>query len=328
MATGFLALLDDIAALARIAAASIDDIAAGTAKASTKAVGVVIDDTAVTPQYVDGLNPARELPIIRRIFWGSLRNKLFFIVPIALLLSQFAPWALTPLLMLGGTYLCYEGAHKIVDKLKRGKKTKKDAPAAARGPQAEDQIVAQATRTDFILSAEIMVIALGEVTDRQLWMRAVILVFVAFLITALVYGIVAILVKMDDAGVALARKKSPVVQKIGRGLFAAMPKIMSVITVVGTLAMLWVGGHIVLAGLADTLWAAPYELGHHLSAFAGTGGFLPWLVDTIYSMLVGMVWGAIVVGIMAPFGHGHDEVEVVPGEDGHLHLRESRKESK
>ncbi|MEW6933162.1 DUF808 domain-containing protein [Trueperella pyogenes] len=327
MATGFLALLDDIAALARIAAASLDDIAAGTAKASTKAIGVVIDDTAVTPQYVDGLTPARELPIIKRIFWGSIRNKLVFIVPVALLLSQFAPWALTPLLMLGGTYLVYEGAHKIVDKLRKGERTHRVAPAAVRGAQAEDVIVKQATTTDFILSAEIMVIALNEVTDRTLWMRAIILVIVAVLITALVYGVVAILVKMDDVGLALAGKNSRFVQKLGRSVFAAMPKVMSAITVVGTFAMLWVGGHIVVVGLAQTLWSGPHDLAHLLVEIAvGThAGFLAWLVDTAYSMAFGLVWGTLVVGIatVVPFGKQHDAVEVVPAEDGHLHLRKS-----
>ncbi len=325
MATGLIALLDDIAALARVAAASLDDVAAGAAKAGSKAIGVVIDDTAVTPQYVDGLMPSRELPIIKRIFFGSLRNKLLFILPAALLLSEFIPWLLTPLLMLGGTYLAYEGAHKIIEKLRRGTDTKKDAPAAAKGVDAEDKIVREATTTDFILSTEIMVIALDEVADQEFWLRAIILVLVAIGITALVYGTVAILVKMDDAGVWMAKRDNPAVQKLGHGLFRAMPKVMSAITAIGTVAMLWVGGHIVLVGLEEILWSAPYDLGHAITtAIAGTGGLLAWLVDTLYSMSFGLLWGAIVVGIVAllPIDHGQDEdVKFVTDDDGVVRIR-------
>ncbi|NLW13211.1 MAG: DUF808 domain-containing protein [Trueperella sp.] len=326
MATGLIALLDDIAALARVTAASLDDIAAGAAKAGSKAVGVVIDDTAVTPQYVDGLKPSRELPIIKRIFFGSLRNKLLFIVPVALVLSEFIPWLLTPLLMLGGTYLAYEGAHKIIEKVRRGKDTKSDAPAAVKGKEAEDKIVKEATTTDFILSAEIMVISLNEVTDEVFWMRAIILIVVAIGITALVYGTVALLVKMDDAGVWLAKRENTVVQKFGRGLFAAMPKVMSAITAIGTVAMLWVGGHIVLVGLEEILWSAPYDLGHTITtAIAGTGGgFFVWLLDTMYAMAFGLIWGAIVVGIIAllPVNRGQDEdTKFETDDDGTVHIR-------
>ncbi|MDP9806876.1 putative DNA repair protein MutK [Trueperella bonasi] len=326
MATGFIALLDDIAALARVAAASIDDIAAGAAKAGSKAVGVVIDDTAVTPQYVDGLKPSRELPIMKRIFFGSLRNKLLFIVPVALLLSEFIPWLLTPLLMLGGTYLAYEGAHKIIDKLRRGKETKADAPAVVKGKEAEDRIVREATTTDFILSAEIMVISLNEVTDEVLWMRAAILIVVAIAITVLIYGVVALLVKMDDLGLWLTQRNNAVVQKIGRGLFAAMPKVMSAITAIGTVAMLWVGGHIVLVGLDEIVWSAPYELGHTITtAIAGTGGgFFVWFVDTLYSTIFGLIWGAIVVGIVSllPFKHGREaDTKFEIDHAGTVHIR-------
>ena len=326
MATGLIALLDDIAALARVAAASLDDIAAGAAKAGSKAVGVVIDDTAVTPQYVDGLKPSRELPIIKRIFVGSLRNKLLFIVPVALLLSEFIPWLLTPLLMLGGTYLTYEGAHKVIEKLRRGKETKSDAPAVVKGKEAEDKIVKEATTTDFILSAEIMVISLNEVTDEVFWMRAVILVVVAIAITVLVYGAVALLVKMDDASVWLAKRENTLVQKIGRGLYAAMPKLMSAITAIGTVAMLWVGGHIVLVGLEEILWSVPYDLGHTITAaIAGTGGgFFVWLIDTLYATLFGLIWGAIVYGIVSllPVSHGQDEdIKFETDDDGAVHIR-------
>lgn len=326
MATGLIALLDDIAALARVAAASLDDIAAGAAKAGSKAVSVVIDDTAVTPQYVDGLKPSRELPIVKRIFVGSLRNKLLFIVPVALLLSEFIPWFLTPLLMLGGTYLTYEGAHKVIEKLRRGKETKSDAPAVVKGKEAEDKIVKEATTTDFILSAEIMVISLNEVTDEVFWMRAVILVVVAIAITVLVYGAVALLVKMDDAGVWLAKRENSLVQKIGRGLYAAMPKLMSAITAIGTVAMLWVGGHLVLVGLEEILWSAPYDLGHTITAaIAGTGGgFFVWLIDTLYATLFGLIWGAIVYGIVSllPVSHGQDEdTKFETDDDGTVHIR-------
>ncbi|WP_394263943.1 DUF808 domain-containing protein [Trueperella sp.] len=326
MATGLIALLDDIAALARVTAASLDDIAAGATKAGSKAVGVVIDDTAVTPQYVDGLKPSRELPIIKRIFVGSLRNKLLFIVPVALLLSEFIPWLLTPLLMLGGTYLTYEGAHKVIEKLRRGKETKSDAPAVVKGKEAEDKIVKEATTTDFILSAEIMVISLNEVTDEVFWMRAVILVVVAIAITVLVYGAVALLVKMDDASVWLAKRENTLVQKIGRGLYAAMPKLMSAITAIGTVAMLWVGGHIVLVGLEEILWSVPYDLGHTITAaIAGTGGgFFVWLIDTLYATLFGLIWGAIVYGIVSllPVSHGQDEdTKLETDDDGTVHIR-------
>ena len=215
MATGLFALLDDIAALARLAAASMDDIAAGAAKASSKAVGVVIDDAAVTPQYVRGLSPARELPIIKKIAIGSIRNKLVFILPVALVLSEFLPALLTPLLMLGGTYLCFEGAEKIIEKLRPSKHVTK-APSVLRGEEAENRVVSSAVRTDFILSAEIMVISLNEVTDHTLWIRAAILFLVAIVITVAVYGVVGLLVKLDDIGRALTRRDSELSQKFGR----------------------------------------------------------------------------------------------------------------
>src|SRR3954466_646452 len=160
MSAGLFGLFDDIATLARMAAASVDDVGAAAGRASAKAAGVVVDDTAVTPQYVAGVAANRELPIIRKIAVGSLRNKILFILPAALLLSQFLPWLLTPLLMMGGTYLCYEGAEKVWERL-RGHTPHELATEL--GPEAEDGMVAGAVRTDFILSAEIMVIALNEV---------------------------------------------------------------------------------------------------------------------------------------------------------------------
>jgi predicted DNA repair protein MutK len=208
MAGGLVGLLDDVAALAKLAAASVDDVGVAAGRASLKAAGVVVDDTAVTPTYVHGLAANRELPIIRRIATGSLRNKLLFILPVALLLSEIAPTVVEVILMLGGTYLCYEGAHKIVHALKHDDHDH-DVPAAALGPDAEKATIRGAIRTDFILSAEIMVIALKEVIDEPLVSRAIILAVVAIAITFLVYGVVAAIVKMDDLGLALTRRRRP-----------------------------------------------------------------------------------------------------------------------
>jgi predicted DNA repair protein MutK len=307
---GLFALLDDVAALARMAAASVDDIGAAAGRASVKAAGVVVDDTAVTPQYVRGVTAEREFPIVKRIAVGSLRNKLLFILPAALLLSQFLPWALTPLLMLGGTYLCYEGAEKVWGAL-RGHDDHEE-PAALHGPDAEKTVVSGAIRTDFILSAEIMVIALNAVADEPFVSRALILVVVAVAITLLVYGVVAAIVKMDDAGLALAQRPSAGAQKVGRGLVHAMPRLLTGISIVGTAAMLWVGGHILLVGVDDLGWHAPYDLVHHAEeavhhAVEGIGGALAWLVNTGASAVVGLLVGAVAVAVMhvLPFGKKH-----------------------
>lgn len=303
MAGGLVALLDDVAALARLAAASVDDVAAGAMKASAKAAGVVIDDAAVTPQYLDGVKPDRELPMIRRIATGSIRNKLVFILPVILLLSQFLPWVLTPLLMLGGTYLCYEGAEKVYEKV-RGKHAEKEEPAVLHGRDAENQIVRSAIITDFVLSAEIMVISLDQVIDESFWVRTAILIVVAILITIAVYGAVGLLVKMDDAGLRLAERDSATAKRIGIGLVNAMPKVMNAITIIGTLAMLWVGGHIVLNGIHELGFDPIYDMIHGLAArvegVAAVGGVLAWLVDTIISLLFGLLWGLIVLAIVHP----------------------------
>jgi predicted DNA repair protein MutK len=276
--------LDDIAALAKLAAASIDDVSAAAGRASAKAAGVVVDDTAVTPRYVTGFTADRELPMIKRIAIGSLRNKLLFILPGALLLSQFAPWLLTPILMLGGTYLSFEGAEKIWEKIS-GHHAAEEAPAAAQGAQQEEQMVAGAIRTDFILSAEIMVIALNEVASEGLLQRAIILTVVAIVITIGVYGVVALIVKMDDIGLHLAGRQSSAAQRVGELLVKGMPKLLKALALVGTIAMLWVGGHILLVG-ADTLgWHTPYGLVHHAEeavahATGALGGVLGWLTNT------------------------------------------------
>ncbi|MCI6207067.1 MAG: DUF808 domain-containing protein [Corynebacterium glucuronolyticum] len=298
MAGGLAALLDDVALIARAAASSIDDVAVAAGRTSVKAAGVVVDDAAVTPQYVQGVTPARELPIIWRIAKGSLFNKLVLILPFALLLSWLAPAALTPILMLGGCYLTYEGMHKVIAKI-TGTDEQTDT-VQVQGPGAEDALVKSAVTTDLILSAEIMVISLGELTDQPFFMRLAVLVLVAIGITVLVYGAVALLVKMDDLGMSMAKSSSESTQSLGRGLVSAMPKVLNVIAVVGTAAMLWVGGHLIVNG-ADTLgWHAPAEYIHHLAAGVG-GGFIGWLVDTACSMVVGAIVGTIVVIIISIF---------------------------
>ena len=298
MSGGLAALLDDIAVLARMAAASTDDVAAAAGRASVKAAGVVVDDTAVTPQYVQGVKPSRELPIIQRIALGSLGNKAIIIL-FALVLSQFVPWILTPILMLGGLYLCYEGAEKVWERISG--QHEEATPVVEQGPEAEKKMVRGAVTTDFILSAEIMVIALNEVADESFWSRAIILVVVGLAITALVYGVVAAIVKMDDVGLYLAGKESPGVQKFGHGMVKAMPTVLEVISFVGMLAMLWVGGHILLVGLDELGLTAPYHLVHILSDPAGgiaaVGAALSWIIATICALIFGLIVGAVVVAI-------------------------------
>ena len=311
MAGGLTGLLDDVAALAKLAAASVDDVGAAAGRASTKAAGVVIDDTAVTPAYVHGLAANRELPIIKRIALGSFRNKLLFILPVALLLSEIAPKLVEVILILGGTYLCFEGAEKVWHKLRSNGHTE-DLPAVARGPEAEEATIAAAVRTDFILSGEIMVIALKEVLDEAVFQRAVILVVVAIVITLIVYGVVALIVKMDDIGLALAQRDSEAAQRVGRLLVNGMPKLLTWLSVVGTAAMLWVGGHIILVGADELGWHGPYEYVHDLEEsvhdVGGIGGVLAWLVNTSISAVLGLAVGALVVTVMSrlPFGHGDE----------------------
>jgi uncharacterized protein len=300
VAGGLVALLDDVAVLARAAAASIDDIGAAAGRASVKAAGVVVDDTAVTPQYVHGLNADRELPIIRKIALGSLRNKLLIILPAILLLSQFLPWLLTPILMLGGAYLCYEGAEKIWHRVSGH--TESHATVDDALPD-ENTIVTGAVRTDFILSAEIMVISLNEVASEAFLSRAIILVVVALGITVLVYGVVGVIVKMDDVGLNLSQRPAKGVAALGRGLVKGMPKLLTALTVVGTAAMLWVGGHIILVGTDELGFHPLYEFVHHLEeaaheATGALGGVVGWLVNTLGSALLGLIVGAVIVVIV------------------------------
>ena len=302
MAGGLVGLLDDVAALAKLAAASIDDVGAAAGRASAKTAGVVVDDAAVTPAYVQGLAADRELPIIRRIATGSVRNKLLFILPAALILSEVAPILVEIILMCGGTFLCYEGVHKIYHKLK-GDDHDHDVPVALKGPEAEQATISGAIRTDFILSAEIMVIALKEVIDEGIVSRAVILFLVAILITAVVYGAVALIVKMDDIGLSLAERESESSQRLGRLLVNGMPKLLTGLTIIGTAAMLWVGGHIILVGTDELGWHGLYDLVHSIEEsvadVGGIGGVLSWLVNTILSAVIGIVVGAIAVAVVS-----------------------------
>ena len=319
MAGGLAGLLDDVAALAKLAASSIDDVGAAAGRASMKAAGVIVDDAAVTPQYVQGLAAKRELPIIKRIATGSLRNKLLFILPMALLLSEFVPKVVEVILMFGGTFLCYEGAHKVIHAI-RGDDHDHDQPSVVKGAEAEEDTIAGAIRTDFILSAEIMVIALKEVIDEGFLSRAVIMVVVAVAITVVIYGAVALIVKMDDVGLAMAQRDSESSQRLGLLLVRSMPRVLLVLSVVGTAAMLWVGGHILIVGAHELGWDWPYDVVHDVeegvSDVGGIGGLLGWLVNTALSAVVGFVWGAFVVTIVEWFKAGRNREHAHPEEAG------------
>jgi uncharacterized protein len=315
VAGGLVGLLDDVAALAKLAAASVDDVGAAAGRASAKAAGVVVDDAAVTPNYVKGLAAQRELPIIRRIATGSLRNKLVFILPAALLLSEIAPTIVEIILMSGGAFLCYEGAHKVIHAI-RGDDHDHEVPVSMQGPEAEASTVSGAIRTDFILSAEIMVISLKEVLSEPLASRAAILVVVALVITAVVYGVVALIVKMDDVGLALTQRASRSARRAGRLLVVGMPKLLRVLSIVGTAAMLWVGGHIILAGTDELGWHGPYDVVHDaehvVDDVGGIGGVLEWLVNTAASAALGLVVGAAIVAVLATLPFGRPKTENAP----------------
>lgn len=295
MAIGLAALLDDVALIAKTAAASVDDVGLAVGKTSAKAAGVVVDDAAVTPRFVAGVSPARELPIIWKIAKGSLRNKLLIILPIILLLSWLAPWALTPLLMIGGTYLCFEGAEKILERFLGSKHETNSQDEQA--TKSEPEIVRGAITTDFILSAEIMVISLNEVADQPMLMRALILIIVGTFITLVVYGAVGALVKMDDAGLALTKTDSSFLNKFGHFLVKGMPVLLQIIAVIGTAAMLWVGGHIVVNGLHELFWHWPHDMIHHAEEAVGSNAAIKWIVNTFFSMIFGFIVGSVVAVI-------------------------------
>ena len=304
MPSGLVALLDDISVIAKAAAASIDDVGAAAAKAGSKAAGVVIDDAAVTPSYVTEFTPDRELPIIWKITKGSLRNKLLILLPAALLLSEFVPWAITPLLMLGGLFLCYEGAEKVLEKLGGEKHGETLGDEITDMAGFEKDRVSGAVRTDLILSAEIMAISLAEVAGETLLNRALILAAIAVVITVMVYGAVALIVKMDDIGLHMVEKRSTRAEKaIGRGLLHAMPVVLALLSSVGTLAMLWVGGGILLHGSHELGLHAPSDIAHAAqhAVEVVTGplaGLLGWLTYAVLSAVVGLVMGMLVVFVL------------------------------
>ncbi|KEJ90247.1 DUF808 domain-containing protein [Sulfitobacter donghicola] len=305
--SGLIALLDDVAAIAKVAASSVDDVIGQATKASAKAAGAVIDDAAVTPKYVQGFEADRELPVIWRITKGSLRNKLLFLLPAGLALSAFAPWAIAPLLMLGGAYLCFEGAEKVAHVMgwshghedHAGKEDTISDPAALEEEKAQGAI-----KTDFILSAEIMTITLAAIPPSSFWMEAATLAAVAVMITVAVYGSVALIVKMDDIGLAMANKsRLSGVRAMGRGLVKGMPGFLKLLTVVGTAAMLWVGGSIIVHGLEEVGVGAPahlihdvaYDLGHAVPA--AWAGFTEWLVKATIDGVLGLVLGLMLIPV-------------------------------
>lgn len=302
MASGLVALLDDIAGLTRLAAASLDDVGAAATKAGAKAAGVVVDDAAVTPRYVTGLTPDRELPIIAKIAIGSLRNKLIILLPAALLLSSFAPWAVTPLLMLGGAYLCFEGAEKVIEAIKGDSHVEEDLEMLD-AATLEKQQIAGAIRTDLILSAEIMAIALAEVATQPVALRAGVLIAVGVAITIGVYGVVALIVKMDDIGLHLAQRRIAATRAVGRALVRGMPIIMRWLSIIGTAAMIWVGGGILVHGLETFGLHTPARVINDLAlivsqAVPAASGALSWFVTALCSGLVGLIVGGAIVPLV------------------------------
>ena len=311
MPSGLIALLDDVAGITKLAAASLDDMAAAAGKASTKAAGIVVDDAAVTPRYVVGLAPARELPIIGKIAMGSMRNKFLVILPIALLLTSFAPWAITPLLMCGGAYLCFEGAEKLMEMFS-GESHAEKAPISDDLAVVEKATVAGAVRTDLILSAEIMTIALADVSAAPLVTQAGTLILVGLMMTVVVYGAVGLIVKMDDIGLHLAQRPSGATKAVGRGLVKAMPVVMAALSTIGTAAMLWVGGGILLHGSHTLGLAWPAEPVEHLAhavaaALGPVGPIASWLTSALISAIIGVVVGGVIAVIL------HQAMRLKPG---------------
>lgn len=310
--SGLLALLDDVAGIAKVAAASVDDVVAAAGKAGAKTAGVIIDDAAVTPKYVQGFAPARELPIIWRIARGSFFNKLVLLLPVAMLLANFAPWLITPLLMIGGAYLCFEGAEKVFHALFPHGDAHVAADMSVKDPgHLEEQKVKGAIKTDFILSAEIMTIALAAIEAPNVWMQAATLAVVGAGVTVAVYGAVAVIVKMDDVGLYLAKHGgSGVGRAFGRGLVKAMPVLMKVLSIVGTAAMLWVGGSIILHGLDVLGFPWLYHHIHDLAVAAGHmvsegwTGTVEWsataTMDGIFGLGLGLLLIPVATRIVSP----------------------------
>lgn len=317
MPSGLVALLDDVAVIARAAAASADDIAVAAGKAGSKTAGVVIDDAAVTPSYVTGLSPARELPIIWAITKGSLFNKLVILLPGAILLSEFLPWLIIWVLMLGGAFLCYEGAEKVLEKL-GGAKHGKTVDDAIEDPEKfEKQRVAGAIRTDLILSAEIMAIVLNELDLPTWWERGLALALVGVLVTLVVYGAVAVIVKLDDIGLAMTKSDSKGVRIFGAGLVASVPGLLTALSFIGTIAMLWVGGGIIVHGTHELGVDLIYDIAHGAEyavkgATGALGGVLGWVSLSAVQAVFGLILGSIiafalhtVLGVGAQDGQKH-----------------------
>ena len=298
--SGLLALLDDVAAIAKVAAASVDDVIGQAAKAGAKAAGAVIDDAALTPKYVQGFSPRRELPIVWRIARGSIFNKMVILLPIALALSAFAPFLIAPLLMLGGAYLCFEGAEKVFHVL-----FPHADPAVARDMtpkdpgHLEEERVKGAIKTDFILSAEIMTIALNAIETDDFWLRAATLAVVALGITVAVYGGVAVIVKADDVGLHMAnRGRLGLTRRLGQGIVKGMPTFLKLLMIVGTAAMLWVGGSIIVHALHELGWHGPYDAIHHLAGAVAPDGFLNWLIVALCDGILGLVLGLLLIPVV------------------------------
>jgi predicted DNA repair protein MutK len=317
MPSGLIALLDDVATIAKLAAASLDDVAGAAGQAGAKSAGVVIDDTAVTPRYVVGLAPERELPIIGKIAWGSIKNKILFLLPLALLLTAFAPFLTTPLLMIGGAYLAFEATEKILEKLRHEHEHEEQLVDAMVDPRELEKLqVKGAIRTDFILSAEIMAIALASLEHLTLLTTALALIAVALAITGGVYGTVALIVKLDDIGLHMAQRRGSATQRFGNALVHVVPKMLTGLAAVGTAAMLWVGGGILLHGLEEPHLAGPIpHLVHEAARAAGEGagalgGIVSWPVSALAGAATGIVIGGVMVAIVRRFTTHPEELIV------------------
>ena len=317
MPSGLIALLDDVSMIAKLAAASADDVAGATAKAGAKAAGVVIDDTAVTPRYVTNLSPERELPIIWKIALGSLRNKLLLLLPAAVALSAFAPFLITPLLMIGGAYLAFEATEKIMEAVLHDHQHNVELLQADTAQELEARQVSGAIRTDLILSAEIMAIALNELGEMRIAEQAAALALVGIVITAAVYGVVGLIVKLDDIGLHLAERRNGASRALGLGLVHVVPKLLTSLSAIGTAAMLWVGGGILLHGMEELgvpgIPQRVHDVAHHVYKVVGGGGLgstLEWVTNAIGAAIAGAIIGWIIAMIVRRF-HKHPEELIV-----------------
>ncbi|MCU0761645.1 MAG: DUF808 domain-containing protein [Hydrogenophaga sp.] len=322
MATSLLALIDDIATLlddvavmtkvaARQGMAAADDVAAMTQMAAKKTAGVLGDDLALNAQQVTGVKADRELPVVWAVAKGSARNKLI-LVPAALAISAFVPWLITPLLMLGGLFLCFEGAEKLLHAFTRSRKKGTDHHEALVRAVANEQVdlvafekekIRGAIRTDFILSAEIIVITLGTVASASFGQRVAVLVGISAIMTAGVYGLVAGIVKLDDAGLYLSRSRSPWQQRLGRGILTLAPWLMKSLSVLGTAAMFLVGGGILLHGIP----ALGHAVAHALPGTGWVGALLGNLAGGAAGLVAGVMVVAVVQGVarLRGVGPGH-----------------------